>query len=295
MWVNGRNGALLRETSVAGYHTLWSLKTTDGSWDFGEYNAGRDWNNIPVLSYITDSDYNSGNNTSTYQIKFPLASGTVALTSDILNYYWANVKISTSSSTTTSPTVSNLTATNSIKMGNILLEHTDEINNVTNGSLYLNYRNSGNVTLCYGGGNVGIGTSPLYKLDVAGEMRSRGFHYAGCDSNDYILLAGGGYGRIFIMDTTRYSDNTSYELSFHKLSSIWNNLVWVDGCIWNSTSTSFYVSSDFYPYLYANSPSMRTIYRMDENNMITVDGNGLVVISCSSYPRRVGFFYTGRA
>lgn len=80
-WVNGRNGALLRETSAAGYHTLWSLKTTNGSWDFGEYNAGSGWNNVPVLSYITDSDYNSGNNAATYQIKFPLASGTVALTS----------------------------------------------------------------------------------------------------------------------------------------------------------------------------------------------------------------------
>lgn len=86
MWITGRNGALLRETSVVGYHTLWSLKTTDGSWDFGEYNAGSDWNNIPLLSYITDSNYNSGNNAATYQIKFPLASGTVALTSDIPNY-----------------------------------------------------------------------------------------------------------------------------------------------------------------------------------------------------------------
>ena len=80
MWVNGRSGALLRETSVAGYHTLWSLKTTNGSWDFGEYVTSG-WYNVPVLSYITDSNYNSGNNTPTYQIKFPLASGTVALTS----------------------------------------------------------------------------------------------------------------------------------------------------------------------------------------------------------------------
>lgn len=158
----------------------------------------------------------------------------VAFTSDIptvTNYYWANVKISASSSTTTSPTVSNLTATrvcaghnpgidnsiscsnwfrssgntgwynttyqggwymsdtswirayngvgiytsgqiyssSSIKMGNILLEHTDEINNSANGDIHLNYRNSGNVDLCYGGGNVGIGTnSSTFKLDVNG-------------------------------------------------------------------------------------------------------------------------------
>lgn len=79
-WVQGRNVALLRETIASGYHTLWSLKTTNGSWDFGEYVTSG-WYNVPVLSYITDSNYNSGNNATTYQIKFPLASGTVALTS----------------------------------------------------------------------------------------------------------------------------------------------------------------------------------------------------------------------
>jgi hypothetical protein len=36
----------------------------------------------------------------------------------------------------------------SIRMGNILLERADEINNSANGNLYLNYRNSGNVSLC---------------------------------------------------------------------------------------------------------------------------------------------------
>lgn len=122
---------------------------------------------------------------------------TLALTSDIptvTNYYWANVKISASSSTTTSPTVLNLTATNSIRMSNILLEHTDEINNSANGGIHLNYRNSGNVSLCYGGGNVGIGTTtPSYKLDVNGQMRASGFHHSSVNSDNYILLAGGGY------------------------------------------------------------------------------------------------------
>ena len=81
-WVNGRRGALLREITSTGYHTLWSLKTTNGSWDFGEYNSSG-WNNIPVLSYITDTNFNSSNNTTTYQIKFPLDSGTIALTKNI--------------------------------------------------------------------------------------------------------------------------------------------------------------------------------------------------------------------
>lgn len=92
------------------------------------------------------------------------------------NYYWANVKISTSSSTTTSPTVSNLTATNSIKMGDILLGDTNEINNTTNGGLYLNCQNSGDVSLCAGGGKVGIGTRhPSHALDVMGYTHTTGF------------------------------------------------------------------------------------------------------------------------
>lgn len=155
------------------------------------------------------------------------------------NYYWANVKISTSSNTQTQPSVNTIYAnnwfrsqgdsgwynesygggiwmndsnwiktyggksfycdnqiysSNSIKMSNILLEHTDEINNSANGGLHLNYRSSGNVTLCIGGGNVGISnSSPSYKLDVNGQMRASGFHHSSMNSDNYILLAGGGY------------------------------------------------------------------------------------------------------
>lgn len=91
----------------------------------------------------------------------------------INNYYWANVKISTSSSTTTSPTVSNLTATNSIRLGDIHLEYINEINSY--GGLFINYRSSADVYLCQGGGNVCIGaTRPTQKLDVRGNIITKG-------------------------------------------------------------------------------------------------------------------------
>lgn len=70
-------------------------------------------------------------------------------------------------------------------------------------------------------------------------MTASGFIHSDHSINDAVLLAGGGYERIFKSGTTKYYNNTSYELAFHKLSSLCNNLVWVDGCIWNSTSTSF--------------------------------------------------------
>ena len=96
-------------------------------------------------------------------------------------------------------------SSSSIRMGNILLQNTDEINNSANGYLHLNFRNSGNITLCIGGGNVGIShSSPSYKLDVNGEMRADGFHHSSHNSNDYILLAGGGY-MIHKTGTAEYS------------------------------------------------------------------------------------------
>lgn len=99
----------------------------------------------------------------------------------------------------------------SIKMGNILLEHTDEINNSANGGLHLNYRNTGNVTLCNGGGAVTIGTTSTdiggNKLYVNGSefingasnvkdhVFANGFRHRSHNSNDSVLLAGGGYSQ----------------------------------------------------------------------------------------------------
>ncbi len=131
-------------------------------------------------------------------------------TNFINNYYWANIKISTSANTQTTPSVNTIYANNwfrsqgasgwysesyggginmsdttwirtygnksfycdrqiysssSIRMSDILLERTNEINNITNGPLHLNYRNTGNVTLCNGGGAVTIGTT---STDIGG-------------------------------------------------------------------------------------------------------------------------------
>ena len=82
-WVYGRDSALIKDTTSSGYHALWSLKTTEGSWEFGEFQNDINSNNVPILTYITDTNYANKKNTVTYQQKFQLASGTIALTSQI--------------------------------------------------------------------------------------------------------------------------------------------------------------------------------------------------------------------
>lgn len=165
--------------------------------------------------------------------------------------------------------------------------------------VYLNSGNSGNVYLGLGGGKVGIGySSPSYKLDVNGQMRSDGFHHYYADSNDYMLLAGGGYtslkNLIFTDKSYTYTDHSKYNLTFHKLGSIFNNLVWVDGHVYGSTSTQFIVDSNVWAYKYDNSSGLDTTYSMGGNDYISVDASGVVLIRCNS-PHRVGFFYTGNA
>lgn len=260
--------------------------------------------------------------------------GSLTLYNDLLgaipnptDYYWANVKISASSSTTTSPTVHTLTATrvcagynpeidnsiscsnwfrssgatgwynesygggiwmndsnwiktyggksfycdnqiyssNSIRMGNILLEHTDEINNSANGNLYLNYRSTGNVSLCNGGGKVGIGTnSPQTALDI------RSNEIAPLSVNGAIRLAtnpNGVYyyqpicvatGKITNTQTnyeiycnTDITYNTSKNGSVYKLEIIFNNIMAYPSEIQNYLLciTDFWKDQDIDAYL----------------------------------------------
>lgn len=424
MWYQGRSIALLRETSAGGYHALWSLKTTDGSWDFGEYNSS-DWNNIPVLSYVLDSNFNKGSNTTTYQIKFPLASGTIALTSNILNptnYYWANIKVSSSSSTTTSPTVHTLNATrvcaghnpgidNSISCSNWFrssgntgwystsygggwyMSDKDWIRTWGSKALYVNntirsinyqamygstsvsaaklesatnlvygtdtssqsintYLRGTTVTLqvkkgtstnynalqltsdriyCNNycdmkysvevrgdhftvwndsylaqlmGSKVGIGTkNPQYTLDVGDKMRAGGYIHSGHNSNDAMLLAGGGWKKLDTLveypsdESYIYRKTTTeYDLRFVKLVNF-NNLIYVDGWISaDANGKSFTLGAKFKPYLYRDDHSIPTIVQMGWDDVVTIDGDGNVGFHIEGgRKKRIGFFYTGRA
>lgn len=416
MWYQGRSIALLRETSANGYHALWSLKTTDGSWDFGEYNSSG-WNNIPVLSYVLDSNFNKGSNTTTYQIKFPLASGTIALTSNITNYYWANNKITSTSKIDAEVRVKNLgagcsttientiMATNWVRaMGNTGIYFQDHggglymsdntwirtwgskalyVNNTIRSINYQAMYGSTSVSaaklenatdLVYGtdtssqsistylrgtnvimqvkkgtstnynalqltsdriycnnycdmrysvevrgdhftvwndsylaqiiGSKVGIGTkNPQYTLDVGDKMRAGGYIHSGHNSNDAMLLAGGGWKKLSTLveypsdESYIYRKTTTeYDLRFVKLVNF-NNLIYVDGWISaDANGKSFTLGAKFKPYLYRDDHSIPTIVQMGWDDVVTIDGDGNVGFHIEGgRKKRIGFFYTGRA
>lgn len=133
-------------------------------------------------------------------------------------------------------------SSNSIRMSNIILQNTNEINNDANGTLHLNYRNTGNITLCNGGGAVTIGTTSTdigsNKLFVNGSefingasnvrnhVFADGFRHRSHNSNDSVLLAGGGYSQgvpvrywaIYYM----YIGNSSTDVTYTKRSGNYN-------------------------------------------------------------------------
>ena len=203
MWYQGRSIALLRETSADGYHALWSLKTTDGSWDFGEYNSS-DWNNIPVLSYVLDSNFDKGSNITTYQIKFPLASGTIALTSNILNptnYYWANNKITSTSKIDAEVRVKNLGAGFSTTIENTIMA-TNWVRAMGNTGIYFQDHGGG----LYMSDNTWIRTWAGKALQVDNTIRSTDFHTTYYANNVWTITSA---ARLENSTTLVYGTNTS--------------------------------------------------------------------------------------
>jgi hypothetical protein len=109
-----------------------------------------------------------------------------------------------------------------------------------------------------------------------------------------VLLAGGGYGSLFTNTSYTYTADSKYTLKFCKLGSIFNNLVWVDGHVYDSVDTHFTIDINVCPYRYNNDSDLDSIYVMSSDSFISVDASGYVVVrSKNSY--RIGFFYVGRA
>lgn len=279
---------------------------SDGVMEVGRYiDFHNDNNGKHDFSTRLQSTGNYGN-----EVNLPSASGTLALINDVNNYYWANVKISASSSTTTSPTFSNVYLGNSLHLNNkghnsIYNGPNDSANGVggpLNNLVFSSWLGVSFTTSCAGtytnknAVSINCRTGQLY----AREVQANGFMHTGHNNNDAVLLAGGGYKTlkdfIFLNKSYNYTDNEHYNLTFHKLSGICNNLVWVDGHVKGSVAKFFVIDPAVFPYRYDEDPNLNTIYLMTRNNYITINAIGIVTINnATDHEQRVGFFYTGRA
>lgn len=279
----------------------------DGVMEVGRYiDFHNDNNGKHNFSTRLQSTGNYGN-----EVNLPSASGTLALINDVNNYYWANVKISTSSSTTTSPTFSN------VYLGNSLYLNTRGSNSIYNGPndsangvggplnnlVFSSWYGVSFTTSCAGltytnknAVSINCRTGQLY----AREVQANGFMHTGHNNNDAVLLAGGGYKTlkdfIFLNKSYNYTDKEHYNLTFYKLSGICNNLVWVDGHVKGSITTLFVIDPAVFPYRYDDDPNLNTVYLMSGENYIAINTIGVVTINnATDHVQRVGFFYTGRA
>lgn len=313
---NDGSGSGLDADTLDGYHANGSndrpyghIPTigSDGVMEVGRYiDFHNDNNGKHDFSTRLQSTGNYGN-----EVNLPSASGTLALINDVNNYYWANVKISTSSSTTTSPTFSN------VYLGNSLYLNTRGSNSIYNGPndsangvggplnnlVFSSWQGVSFTTSCAGltytnknAVSINCRTGQLY----AREVQANGFMHTGHNNNDAVLLAGGGYKTlkdfIFLNKSYNYTDSEHYNLTFHKLSGICNNLVWVDGHVKGSIAKFFVIDPAVFPYRYDEDPNLNTIYLMSGNNYIIINAIGVVAINnATDHKQRVGFFYTGRA
>ena len=292
-------GGIPRNYGQAPFGTIPSIGN-DGVMEIGRYI---DFHSDNSGSY----DYSTriqatGNYKNT--VNLPSASGTLALINDVNNYYWANIKISTSSSTTTSPTFY------TVYLGNrdhsIYNGPNDSANGVggpLNNLVFSSWYGVSFTTSCAGmtytnknAVSINCRTGQLY----AREVQANGFMHTGHNNNDAVLLAGGGYKTlkdfIFLNKSYNYTDGEYYNLAFYKLSGICNNLVWVDGHVKGYIAKSFVIDPAFFPYRYDEDSNLNTIYLMSGKNYITINAIGVVTINnATDNKQRVGFFYTGRA
>ena len=84
-WVSGRTNAMIRQTTANAYSVFASVKTYTGSWEIGEYTASGE---RLLFTYVTDTNFNNGNNNYSGQISFEsggniIASGGITMYSDL--------------------------------------------------------------------------------------------------------------------------------------------------------------------------------------------------------------------
>ena len=192
---------------------------------------------------------------------------------NIGNYYWANVKISATSSTNTTPTFGKIAWADNWadtwSGGGYTHPWYGYNHNANTGVYSSTLSDFYGITLRTGStnlsmtsdGKIGVNTySPSYTLDVNGNIQATGFRHASVNSNDYMLLAGG---------------------SYKTLKGTSNDIIFL-GCLTLYSGTSGTISSSFY----CQGTSVSYTYTRGASNgwiNVTIDSSsGIVVIAATA-------------
>ena len=75
-WIKGRDDAIFKMESITStkYNAMLSIKTTNGSWEMGEYDNGSNVNRL-YFTYAKDTNYNNNTNTVAQAYLNPRDSG----------------------------------------------------------------------------------------------------------------------------------------------------------------------------------------------------------------------------
>lgn len=160
---------------------------SDGVMEVGRY-LDFHYNSSDTSDYRTRLYIN--HSSGSYTAILPAKSGTLAMTSDIptvTNYYWANVRVSSSSSTGTSPTFSTAYTSNWFRStGN-----TGWYSETYGGGWHMT---DTTYIRAYNNKRVYNANAEQYAFYTAGGMTAaKGFWHSAVNSNAYVLLAGGSY------------------------------------------------------------------------------------------------------
>lgn len=261
-WIQGRANAALYQprTTTDDWHPVVGFKTKTGSWEFG--SVGSD--DFATFSWGSDSNYNSGTNAN-IKVNLRASNGTIALTSEIptvTNYYWANMKVSSTSSTSTSPTFSTCYTSNWFRStgqtgwynetyaGGWYMTDTTWVRTYNSKGIYTNtgtIYNLGHAWLaCNNGYNVGIGTtSPSYKLHVSGDSYTTGWSRAAsgfyCQDTGVHFTHNGTKGQIAITSNNEFCWGAKSNILYFNYATASQGTT-VTQYVWNAGSSSSYAS-----------------------------------------------------
>ncbi len=94
-WYNGRNVAVIRNTESTGYHPLISSKSGSYSWEIG--TEGSDNGGGFRIGAVSDSNYNSGNNTQSCYMRVS-TDGDIVASRDLIATSWCYAQVFRSTS-----------------------------------------------------------------------------------------------------------------------------------------------------------------------------------------------------